>query len=94
VDEFSNFSTFSVVLLVLGRPERSSSSTDTRPAMKRECQSKPLSGLKNVLEILTKHFNGFDIGFTEIQAKLDADMLLDFTIHRRQNETRSRKALV
>jgi hypothetical protein len=31
MDEFSDFSTFSVVLLVLGRPERSSS-TDTRPA--------------------------------------------------------------
>jgi hypothetical protein len=40
VDEFSNFfSSFSVVLLVLGRPERSSS-TDTRPALKRECHSK------------------------------------------------------
>jgi hypothetical protein len=37
VDEFSKFSTFSAVLLVLGRPERSSSSTDTRPALKREC---------------------------------------------------------
>jgi hypothetical protein len=28
VDEFWNFSTFSVILLVLGHPERSSSSTD------------------------------------------------------------------
>jgi hypothetical protein len=33
---FQNFSTFSVVLLVLFRPERSSSSTDTRLTLKRE----------------------------------------------------------
>jgi hypothetical protein len=42
-------STFSVILLVLGHPELSSS-TDTRPALKREYHSKPLSGLKNVLQ--------------------------------------------
>jgi hypothetical protein len=40
VDEFLNFFNFFVVLLVLGPPERSSSSTDTRPALKRECQLK------------------------------------------------------
>jgi hypothetical protein len=34
------FSTLSVVLLVLGDPELLSSSTDTRPALKRECHSK------------------------------------------------------
>jgi ABC-type siderophore export system fused ATPase/permease subunit len=34
------FSTFSVVLLVLGHPEHSSSSTDTLPVLKHECQSK------------------------------------------------------
>jgi hypothetical protein len=45
---------------------------------------KLLSGLKNVL---TKHFKGFGSGFTELHAKLDADTLLDFAIHRRQNET-------
>jgi hypothetical protein len=36
---------------------------------------------------LMKHFKGFDSGFTELRAKLDADMLLDFAIHHRQNET-------
>jgi hypothetical protein len=47
VDEFSIFfSTFSVVLLVLGRPERSSSSNDTRPALKLECYSKTAVQLK------------------------------------------------
>jgi hypothetical protein len=46
VDEFSNFSTFSVVLLMLGRPERSSSSTDTQPALKHECHSKTTVWLK------------------------------------------------
>jgi hypothetical protein len=37
MDVFSIFSTFSVVLLVSDRPERSSSSTDTQPAMKGGC---------------------------------------------------------
>jgi hypothetical protein len=41
---------------------------------------------------LTKHFNSFGSGFTELHAKLDADTLLDFAIHGRQNETRSRKS--
>jgi hypothetical protein len=38
-----------------------------------------------------KHFKGFD-RFTELHAKLDADTLLDFAIHCRQNETQSRKS--
>jgi hypothetical protein len=46
VDQFSNFSTFSVLLLVLGRPERPSFTTDTRPAFKHECHSKTLVRLK------------------------------------------------
>jgi hypothetical protein len=79
------FSTFSVILLVLGRPERSSSTTDIRPTLKRECHTKTSKSLR-------KHFKGFGRGFTELHAKLDADTLLDFTIHRRQNETRSRKS--
>jgi hypothetical protein len=37
---------------------------------------------------LMKHLKGF----TELHAKLDADTLLDFAIHRGQNETRSRKS--
>jgi hypothetical protein len=45
---------------------------------------KPLPGLKECSP-------SFGSGFTELQAKLDADTLLDFAIHRRQNETRSRK---
>jgi hypothetical protein len=40
---------------------------------------------------LTKHFKGFCSGFTVLHLKLGADKLLDFAIHRRQNETRSRK---
>jgi hypothetical protein len=44
-------STFHVVLLVHGCPECLLSSTDTQPALKRECHPKnPLSGLKNVLQ--------------------------------------------
>jgi hypothetical protein len=40
------FSTFFVVLLVLGHPERSSSSPDTRPALKHECHSKTAAWLE------------------------------------------------
>jgi hypothetical protein len=40
------FSTFSVILLVLGCPEHSSSSADTRPPLKRECHSKTAVWLK------------------------------------------------
>jgi hypothetical protein len=40
------FSTFSVVLLVLGCPECSSSSADTQPALKYECHSKTAVWLK------------------------------------------------
>jgi hypothetical protein len=40
------FSTFSVVLLVLGYPGPLSSSTGTRPALKHECQSKTAVRLK------------------------------------------------
>jgi hypothetical protein len=49
---------------------------------------KSLSGLKN---FLTKHFKGFSSGFTELHAKLDADTMLNFAIHRRQRETRNLK---
>jgi hypothetical protein len=35
---------------------------------------------------LTKHFKASGSGFTELHTKLDADTLLDFAIHRRQNE--------
>jgi hypothetical protein len=40
VDESGIFSTFSVILLALGRHERLSSSTDTQLALKHECHSK------------------------------------------------------
>jgi hypothetical protein len=45
--------------------------------------------LKMFSKSFTKHFKGFGSRFTELHAKLDADMLLDFAIHRRQNETQS-----
>jgi hypothetical protein len=40
------FFNFYAVLLVFGLPERSSSSTDTRPAFKHECHSKTAFRLK------------------------------------------------
>jgi hypothetical protein len=48
---------------------------------------KPVSGLKNVLQELTKHFRDFGIGFTNLHAKLDADTFFEFVIHCRQNGT-------
>jgi hypothetical protein len=38
VDQDKFFSTFSVILLMLGCPESLSSSTDTRPALNHECR--------------------------------------------------------
>jgi hypothetical protein len=82
------FSTYPVVLLVFGHPELLSSSTDTQPVMKHECHSKAAVWLKRIFsKSLMKHFKGFGSGFTELHAKLDADTLLDFAIHRRQNKT-------
>jgi hypothetical protein len=86
MDEFSNFSTFSVVLRVLGRPERSSSSTDAQRASKHECHSKAAAQLKECSHH-TKHFKGFSSRFTELHTKLDADILLNFAINCRQNKT-------
>jgi hypothetical protein len=39
-----------------------------------------------------KYFKGFGSGITKLCAKLDADTtMLNFAMHRRQNERRSRK---
>jgi hypothetical protein len=45
-------------------------------------------------ESLMKHFKGLGSRYTVLHTKLDADMLLDFAIHHRQNETQSQKALM
>jgi hypothetical protein len=84
-------STFSVFLLVLVSPERLPSSTDTRLALKRDYHSKTAVRLKECSPKASRSiFKGFGSGFTELHAKRNADTLLDFAIHRRQNETRSR----
>jgi hypothetical protein len=41
---------------------------------------------------LMKHFKVFGSRFTELYAKLEANMLLNFSIHHRQNERQSRKS--
>jgi hypothetical protein len=38
-----------------------------------------------------KHFKGFGSRFTKLHTELDADTLLNFVIHCRQNETQSKK---
>jgi hypothetical protein len=50
---------------------------------------KQLSGLKNVLQKPHEAFKGFGSRFTELHAKLDADALLVFATHCRQNETQN-----
>jgi hypothetical protein len=39
-----------------------------------------------------KHFKDFGSGFTEIHTKHDADTLLDFAIHRKQNKAQSQES--
>jgi hypothetical protein len=43
---------------------------------------------------LLKHFKGCGSGFTELDENFYAQTLLNFAIHRRQNETRSRKRIL
>jgi hypothetical protein len=85
------FSIFSVVFFMLGRHECSSISSDTRPALKRECHSKIAVRPKECSPKASWRFQGFGSGFTELHAELDAATLLDFAIHHRHNETRSLK---
>jgi hypothetical protein len=42
-------------------------------------------------ESLMKHMKSFGSRFTKLHAKLDAGTLLDFAIHRRQNEIQRKK---
>jgi hypothetical protein len=60
------------------------SSTDTRPALKHERHSKTAVRLKECSPEASRSISG-------LHAKLDADMLLDFAIHCRQNKTQSWK---
>jgi hypothetical protein len=75
------FSMFSFISLVLGRPDRSSSSTDTQLAFRRECHSKELLfGLKNV----TKPYKAFNSFSSRHVAR--------FCHPHRPNETQSQKS--
>jgi hypothetical protein len=51
--------TVSVFLLVLDRPEHSSSSADTRPALKHECHSETTVQLKECSPKPHEAFQGF-----------------------------------
>jgi hypothetical protein len=51
-----------------------------------------LSSLENVLQKPHKAFQGFGSGTTKLCAKFGADMLFNFSVHPRQNKTRSRKS--
>jgi hypothetical protein len=53
-----------------------------------------MSGLKTIVQKPHEAFQDFGSGFTELEAKLNVDTWLNFAIHRRQNDTRSKQALV
>jgi hypothetical protein len=57
-----------------------------------EAIQKPLSGLKNILQKPSEAFEGFRWQIYRPSGKIYADTLPDFAIHRRQNETSSRKS--
>jgi hypothetical protein len=52
-------STFSIVLMMLGHPEHSSSSTDTWPMLKYECYSKTTIWFKECSPKSSGAFQGF-----------------------------------
>jgi hypothetical protein len=83
-------STFSVILLVLARL---SSSTDTQPALKRACHSKTTVRLKECSPKASRSISRFSVAvLPSFTQKFDADTLLDFSIHHRQNQTQSPKS--
>jgi hypothetical protein len=55
-------STFSVILLVPGRPERLLSSADTRPVFKRECHSKTTVRLKECSSKVSQSISSVSVG--------------------------------
>jgi hypothetical protein len=59
MDEFSIFSTFYVVLLVLGLPEHYSSSTGTRVALKHDWHSKNTVQHKDCTPKASRSISGF-----------------------------------
>jgi hypothetical protein len=61
-DEFSNFSTFFVILLVLGHPECSLFSTDTQLSLKHECHSKTAVQLKECFSKASPSISRVSIG--------------------------------
>jgi hypothetical protein len=50
-----------------------------------------MSSLKNVLPKPQEAFQGVCSRFTDLHAKLNADTVLDFAIHQRENKTQSQK---
>jgi hypothetical protein len=69
------FSMFSAILLVLGYLERLSSSTDTQPALKRECHSKTTVQFKecspkasqSISRVLVAHLPSFTRNLMQIR---------------------------
>jgi hypothetical protein len=86
------FSTFSVILLVLGHPKHSLSSTDTQLALKRECHSKISIQLKECSPEASQSISMVSVvdllSFTQNLMKIHSSILPSIA---EKNKTRSRK---
>jgi hypothetical protein len=86
------FSTYSVVLVVLVTLNVCHLQPTLNWPSNVNAIQKLLCGLKMFSKSLMKHFKDSGSRFTELHTKLDADTLLNFAIHCRQNETRIQKS--
>jgi hypothetical protein len=83
----SQIFTFAVFLLVLGRLERLSSSTDSQLALKREYHSKPAIQLKECTPKASRNILRVSVAdLSNTTLNLMQTRCLIFAIHRRQNE--------
>jgi hypothetical protein len=76
-------------MLVLGRPERSSS-PNTQLSLKHESHSETAVWFLNDIHSLTRHLKSFGDRVTKHHVKLDAD-LLDLAMHCRKKTTKPKK---
>jgi hypothetical protein len=86
------FSTFSVVLLVLGRPEHSSPLTDTQLALKHEWHLQTTVQLKECSSKASRRISRGLVADLPSFTQNFMQTLLEFAIHHRQHKAQSRKS--
>jgi hypothetical protein len=95
---FAFFSAFSIILLVLGHHEHSSSSNDTRPALKCNCHSDTTVWLKGCSPKASRSISRVSVGdlpgLTQNLMQRSCLTLLSITNKTKQNKTQVKKALV